>query len=271
MDPNELNVRKDRIFDLIVRCYIETAEPVGSRVLSRRSDLGLSPASIRNVMADLEEQGFLRQPHTSAGRVPTDQGYRYWVDSLMGQEELSAEEKEMVLGEIERVRTVEALAERISRLISEMTQNAALVYMTHLKRVTFMNHLLEELVQAQRIAEFLEEEAGLFIEGTSRICGQPEFQDLRKLRTLLEALDEKNQLLQMLLGELSATGVRVRIGRENENGSLEDVSLVVKDCYVGGVPVGGVAVVGPTRMDYPKVCAIVDFVADSVTEAVKRF
>ena len=123
----------------------------------------------------------------------------------------------------------------------------------------------------QEWAEFLEEEAGLFIEGTSRICGQPEFQDLRKLRTLLEALDEKNQLLQMLLGELSATGVRVRIGRENENGSLEDVSLVVKDCYVGGVPVGGVAVVGPTRMDYPKVCAIVDFVADSVTEAVKRF
>src|SRR4051812_12885264 len=96
--------RCDKIFDVIVTSYIETAEPVGSRTISKRSDLGLSPASIRNVMADLEDQGLLMQPHTSAGRVPTDKGYRYWVDSLMKPEELTREEKEWVLEELSKAR-----------------------------------------------------------------------------------------------------------------------------------------------------------------------
>src|SRR3990167_5541255 len=113
--------RQDVIFDMIVRSYIETAEPVGSRTISRHYDVGLSPASIRNVMADLEEQGYLKQPHTSAGRVPTDQGYRYWVDSLMQPEDLNEREKDLIQGELQKGRTIEGLAERICKILSEIT------------------------------------------------------------------------------------------------------------------------------------------------------
>ena len=79
----ELNARKKKILEVIIRDYINTAEPVGSRTLSKRCNLGISPATIRNEMADLEDLGYLVQPHTSSGRIPTQQAYRYYVDEIM--------------------------------------------------------------------------------------------------------------------------------------------------------------------------------------------
>ena len=79
----ELNDRERRVLEAVIRTYVQTAEPAGSRTLSRRYGLGVSPATIRNTMSDLEEKGFLFHPHTSAGRVPTDMAYRVYVDSLM--------------------------------------------------------------------------------------------------------------------------------------------------------------------------------------------
>ncbi|MBI4432672.1 MAG: heat-inducible transcriptional repressor HrcA [Candidatus Omnitrophica bacterium] len=267
----DLNARKDKIFDLIVRSYIETAEPVGSRTISKLSDLGLSSASIRNVMADLEETGYLAQPHTSAGRIPTDKGYRYWVDALMRPEELAEEEKEWILRELMKAKTIEALADRVSKVISELTENAALLFIKNLKRVSFLNYLLEELIRAERLQDYFEEESELFVEGVSRIFDQPEFQDARKMRSLIQLFDEKSELLQLLAGDLELEGVHVHIGRENEGMMLESISIVVKDCYIGRTPIGGVAVVGPTRMHYPKAVSVVNFVADSITETMQRF
>ena len=271
MNADDVTLRRDKVLDIIVRSYIDTAEPVGSRAISRRYDLGLSPASIRNVMADLEEQGLLKQPHTSAGRVPTDKGYRYFVDRLMEPEELSDHEKHWVHTELGKVRTIEGLAEKVSKIIAKLTENAALIYIKNLKRVSFLNYLLEELVEAQKLTNFLEEEPELFIEGVPLVFEQPEFHDLQKMRLLLQAFDEKYNFLQILIRDLEEKGVQVHIGRENALGELVDVSLVVKDCYLGGIAIGGVAVVGPTRMRYSKVVSVVDYVADSVTEAVQRF
>ena len=143
----DAGARNDVILDLIVRSYIETAEPVGSRTVSRHSDLGLSSASIRNVMADLEEEGFLKQPHTSAGRVPTDRAYRYWVDALIEPEPLHEKEKTLIQSELQTVRTIEGLAGRICKIISELTGNAVVVYIKNLKRVSFLNYVLEDLVE----------------------------------------------------------------------------------------------------------------------------
>ena len=263
--------RNDRVLDLIIKSYIESAEPVGSRTISRRSELGLSPASIRNVMADLEEQGLLKQPHTSAGRVPTDQGYRYWVDSLMEPEQLSPQEQDLIRQELAKVRTIEAMAERICKLISELTGNAVVVYLKSLKRVSFVNQLLEELARAQKLADFLEEEPELFIDGTSLVFEQPEFQDIAKMRALLRMFDEKISFLEALLHEPDTEHVHVRIGHENSISSLGEVSLVTKDCHMGRSAIGGVAVVGPTRMRYPKVVSVVDYVADTVSDALGRF
>ena len=91
----KLNERKLNILKAIVKDYIETAEAVGSRTISKKNDLGISAATIRNEMADLEELGYLIQPHTSAGRVPSEKGYKLYVDMLMGKSELSNEEKKL--------------------------------------------------------------------------------------------------------------------------------------------------------------------------------
>ncbi len=268
---HEANQRNDLILDLLIKSYIESAEPVGSGTISRRSDLGLSSASIRNVMADLEERGFLKQPHTSAGRVPTDQGYRYWVDSLMEPEKLSVAERDLIQRELDKVRTIEALAERICKLISELTGNAVVVYLKSLKRVSFLNYLLDELVEARKLADFLEDEPELFIDGAALIFEQPEFQDVSKMRMLLRMFDEKISFLDALLGQPEDDAVHVHIGHENKMNSMGDVSLVAKDCHLGPIAIGGVAVVGPTRMRYSKVVAVVDYVADSVSERAKGF
>ncbi len=271
MRAKDTNSRHDKIFDVIIRSYIETAEPVGSRTISKQADLSLSPASIRNVMADLEEQGLLAQPHTSAGRIPTDKGYRYWVDRLMEPEELTEEEKEWVRGELAKSRSIEGLADKISKVVSELTNSAAVIYIKRLKRVSFLNHLLEELIAAHTINEFLEEDSELFVEGMFRILEQPEFRDFDRMRSLLQAFDEKLNLIAILSRDLEEEGVHVHIGSENLKGHLENVSLVAKDCYIGETPFGGVAAVGPTRMKYPKVVAVVSFVADSVSDVVERF
>jgi heat-inducible transcriptional repressor len=134
-----------------------------------------------------------------------------------------------------------------------------------------LNHLLEELIQAQKLADFFEEEPELFIDGASRIFAQPEFQDVAKMRALLSAFDEKMSFLHALLRESEGAEVNVRIGHENEMGVFEEISLVTKDCHLGHATIGGVAVVGPTRMDYPKVVSVVDYVADTVSETMKRF
>jgi len=105
MPPEELNRRERRVLEAVIRSYVETAEPAGSRTLSRRFGLGVSPATIRNTMSDLEEKGFLFHPHTSAGRVPTDKAYRAYVDSLLTRPPLPP---------IDTVRLTEGLAARNS-------------------------------------------------------------------------------------------------------------------------------------------------------------
>src|SRR3990170_6123894 len=91
-----LSERMRRVFEILVEDYILTAEPVGSRTISKKSNLHLSPASIRNIMSDLEEMGLLHQPHTSAGRVPTEKGLRFYVDFILNVSELSARERQEI-------------------------------------------------------------------------------------------------------------------------------------------------------------------------------
>lgn len=267
-----LNERQDKIFDIIVRSYIETAEPVGSRTISRQFDVDLSPASIRNVMADLEEQGLIRQPHTSAGRIPTDKGYRYYIDRLMPSEELTKNERAWIEEEIGKGKTIESIADRVGKVISEMTQNAAMVYIKNLKRVSFLNHFLDELVESDALNDFFEEEPELFVDGAFRVFEQPEFQDAKKMLFLLQALDQKINFYRILTkSDDKKHSVHVHIGRENENDNLRDVSLVVKDCYLGNTPIGGVAVLGPTRMRYSKIVAVVEYAADRMSHMAERF
>ncbi len=125
----ELPFRARRILYAIITEYISTGEPVGSRKLSKRYGLNLSPASIRNVLSDLEEAGFLTQPHTSAGRVPTDLGFRVFVDALMQMREVSAEDRASVLSRLKSLGPGDhgAVVREAGRLLASLTGTAAIV------------------------------------------------------------------------------------------------------------------------------------------------
>ena len=121
----ELDERKIRILKAIIQTYLETGEPVGSRTISKYSDLKLSSATIRNEMSDLEELGYIIQPHTSAGRIPSDKGYRFYVDQLIREKENEVTEmRELV---IQRVDRVELLLKQLAKLLAANTNYATLI------------------------------------------------------------------------------------------------------------------------------------------------
>ncbi|MGN0431449.1 MAG: heat-inducible transcriptional repressor HrcA [Lachnospiraceae bacterium] len=121
----QLDERKKKILQAVIRNYLETGEPVGSRTISKYTDLNLSSATIRNEMADLEELGYIIQPHTSAGRIPTDKGYRLYVDTMMSEKDREVEEmKEMLL---EKEDKMEALLKQVARVLAQNTNYATMI------------------------------------------------------------------------------------------------------------------------------------------------
>lgn len=122
---SDLSERERRILEAVIRTYVETAEPAGSRTVARRSDIGVSPATVRNTMSDLEEKGYLFHPHTSAGRIPTDMAYRYFVDQLMDPVPLTRSERDRLQAELDLTgggSAVERLVQRAARALSVLSQ-----------------------------------------------------------------------------------------------------------------------------------------------------
>ena len=135
-----LNERKQKILHAVVTDYIQTAEPVGSRTISRHYQLDLSAATIRNEMADLEELGFLTQPHTSAGRIPSQQGYRFYVDSLMNTARLSPQEEDYLAEffmQVEKMREIDRIVQQTAKALSVVTRYTSLVLAPQIKRSAF--------------------------------------------------------------------------------------------------------------------------------------
>ncbi|MBQ7514835.1 MAG: heat-inducible transcription repressor HrcA [Schwartzia sp.] len=133
-----MDERKQRILQAIVQDYIESAEPVGSRTLARKYDLGVSPATIRNEMADLEMLGYLEHIHTSSGRIPSSKGYRFYVDDLMPPQQLSPQEKALIdRWYRERAQRIEEVFRETAQIISQVTKNIALVLAPQLTRAKF--------------------------------------------------------------------------------------------------------------------------------------
>ncbi len=134
----ELDERKKKILQAVIRNYLETGEPVGSRTISKYTDLNLSSATIRNEMADLEELGYIYQPHTSAGRIPSDKGYRFYVDAMMEQKDREVVEmKEMLL---ERQDKMELLLKQVVKVLAQNTQYATMISapQTHRNKLKFI-------------------------------------------------------------------------------------------------------------------------------------
>ena len=322
-----LDERKLEVLRAIVEDYVATQEPVGSRALVERHRLRVSSATVRNDMAVLEDEGYIRQPHTSAGRVPTDRGYRLFVDKLSRIKPLSPAERRAIerflLGAVD----LDDVVHRAVRLLAQLTRQVAVVQYPSLARssvrhlelvpisttrllvvmiadtgrveqrlvdlpgtikvedVTELRALINDrlagkrlidtpvLIQAltEEVAQDLRPAMGtlspvlletLVAPGDERIAlagtanltrgGILDFQG--SLRPILEALEEEVILLK-LFGAVEPIMTRVRIGDENEIEDLRTTSVVSTGYGPGVTVVGGMGVLGPTRMDYPSTIA----------------
>src|SRR5262245_31457763 len=177
-----LDERKARLLRAVVHEFIQTAEPVGSKALAERYSLGISSATIRNELATLEEQGFLSHPHTSAGRVPTDQGYRYYVDSLSGVSQLAHAQQDAVMRYLEGAAGLEETLQRTSLLLASLTHYTAMVAppaldrsrVRHVELVRLGSHvvMLVLIADTGRVEQRLVE--------TEEEVGVQELEDLRR-------------------------------------------------------------------------------------------
>ena len=326
--------REREILTAIVETFISTGEPVGSRVLARASREGLSPATIRNVMADLVDAGYLEQPHTSAGRVPSTAAYRYYVEQLSGKTQLAPTDAGLIEQSLQGVTDVQEFMERTSHVLSLISRNVGVavaasgpknalehVYFSRLgdqkvlavvvtKAGLVRDRLLRlDLPQADldaaaryinenfrgwtlesvrsEIARRLELERSeydrlmasveqlykqgvlsgeessqlVFIEGAANLVASE--QDRQRLQGLLQALDEKQKLVELLGAYLDAKqeAVRVVIGLDEAQPSMRNLVLIGTPARVGGEVMGSLAVIGPTRMDYQHTITAVSYIA----------
>jgi heat-inducible transcriptional repressor len=326
--------REREILTAIVETFISTGEPVGSRMLSRGSREGLSPATIRNVMADLVDAGYLEQPHTSAGRVPSPSAYRYYVEQLSGKTQISKTDAGIIQDSLQGVTDVQEFMERTSHVLSLISRNVGVavaasgpknalehVYFSRLgdqkvlavvvtKSGLVRDRLMRlDLPQADldaaaryindnfrgwtlekvrhEIARRLEKERSeydrmmasveqlykqgvlsgddsaqvVYIEGTANLVAGE--QDRKRLQELLQALDEKQKLVELLGAYLDAKqeAVRVVIGLDEATPSMRNLVLIGTPARVGGEVMGSLAVLGPTRMDYQNTITAVSYIA----------
>ena len=338
----ELTQREETVFCSIVRNFILEAKPIGSRFISKWCGMEVSPATIRNVMSDLEEKGLIIQPHTSAGRIPTDKGYRYYVDSLMKVDTLSEKEQELIqlnlksaskdietilenssiaLGNIssllgvvltprfyqgifEKLELIEYSPSRILVVIKvksglvktilmeidltlsrDQLDETARILNERLSGLTLLeikqsidkrmhdlsggeSTLIKLFVEsADNVFNFAEHEH-FHIGGTGNIIKLPEFCDQERIRKILELLDNKEILVQVLNEQGQKEGVSIIIGEENKEELMKKCSFITATYNLGDMT-GTLGVIGPTRMAYEKVIALVDYMANVLPELIK--
>jgi heat-inducible transcriptional repressor len=340
----ELNERERRVLEAVIQSYVETAEPAGSRTIARRFRLGVSPATIRNTMSDLEEKGYLFHPHTSAGRVPTDIAYRLYVDSLMRVAPIASSDRDLLA---ERLKpgegsTIEAILRRAAQSLSVLTQELGMAVGPRLDSITLQrlelvrlsserlvlvlslqggavrtifveiseqiadNALAEvSVVLNERLAGltlsdirtslaarlrdansaaggrellniFVQERDSIFddplkrdeslvLGQTSVLAEQPEFASSDKMRRLLALTESNEHLTELLRRRHVNPGLSITIGNEHGDPRFENFTIVTSE-YRAGSLTGVIGVIGPTRMPYEKVIAVVTHASRLVSD-----
>ncbi|MDD5091608.1 MAG: heat-inducible transcriptional repressor HrcA [Candidatus Wallbacteria bacterium] len=343
---NDLTERQKRILKQVIDGYISSPDPVASRTVCKDGHLQFSAATVRNEMMELEEKGYLSQPHTSAGRVPTDQAYRFYIDYLMELERLSGEEEKRV-AEIRREyeqkrQKIKEVLKNSSQLLADITNLPGIsltpIYaQTHFHKLNMVSlgegrvlillltregivrnlliqndreisqerlddlavlfnkkregFKLEEL--KSEMERFLEEDRecrqmmttlidalnkniesmthgqDIMVEGASRILGLPEFRDSGKLKMLLELIENKEELIELLNRCISSEGVKVLIGSEMDIERMRDFSLVFAPYQIAHRRCGSIGILGPTRVNYSKVISAVSEISRKLTEILE--
>lgn len=340
----DLDERKRHILKLLINDYILTAEPVGSRTIAKRYGLGISSATIRNEMADLEDMGYLEQPHTSAGRIPSDKGYRVYVDYLMNAERLTNQEIEIIKNSICKIAAceIEKIIKETSKILSILTNYTAIVMapqttkssVKHIQliavdsshivavvvtnfgivkntnitlshpiggdKLNTINNILNDKLKGLTIeqinlgvisdiqnsvtgySEIFNEiipilyeslknrdNIEVYLEGSSNIFNYPEYSVIEKARQFLNILDKKDILYRLLTNEND--DIRISIGHENMYEEMSDCSLITAGYKIGDNVVGTIGVIGPTRMYYSKVLAILEYLISHLNDMLTSY
>lgn len=343
MIDETLNEREKSILRSIVQQFILTAAPVGSRYIVKKYDIGFSPATVRNIMSDLEESGFINHPHTSAGRVPTDKGYRFYVDSLMDIPTLNQNERVIINKSFNsEFSDTDDLFKLASKLMSQITRQIACVTYPKLDKgilqkiqlvslsstkllivlsiksglvktisleikfeikesqLNYIEALLNERLSGLTLDEirktfkerfsdvgddqkpiiriFVDSVDKIFVDtktdervlitGATNVIKHPEFEDPEKFQGVIELIEDKDIIIHIMeKKDKNSDDVFISIGRENENQKLDEYSFVTKE-YNFGETSGTLGIIGPKRMEYSKVVAIVDYIAKMLSEVL---
>lgn len=337
---NDLTDRERLILRKIVHLYILKAIPIGSRFLAKylKDDLQLSAATIRNVMADLEELSYISHPHTSAGRIPTDKGYRFYVDSLKEienistfdlatvQEKLTNEDtnlalkeaskmlgllsrylgvvrfphlKDMIVQKIElvsitsnRILVVIALESNIIRTVTlEAEFDVEMNYIDEIrtyvndkvagKRLGFLQENFKDMISefelkdtpfvqlfvdsVDKIFEKHKEESRVIVSGTQNLLEYPEFENVNKMKGVIEMIENEDIIIHLFDSFSISSDLNVMIGSEMDNQLFDDYAFV-NASYKIGAATGSIGLIGPKRMDYPKMISIVQTMSKALSE-----
>lgn len=222
----DLTDRQKKLLRAVIEKYIETAEPIGSETVEKEAGLGVSPATIRNEMVRLTALNYLKQPHTSAGRVPTSMGMKFFVDQLMEEKSLSLKDEVAIKEEIGvNDQRFDKLLKHTARVLADQTHSLALA---------------------------TNEDDDIYAAGMANILDMPEFFDIDITKTVLSLLD-KVDLLAQILGQLAPEDqVKILLGEELGMQYLEPCGFVVSRYQMPNHR-GVLAVIGPSRLNYPVV------------------
>ncbi|MGE7927415.1 heat-inducible transcriptional repressor HrcA [Lysinibacillus xylanilyticus] len=337
-----LTNRQLQILQAIVDDFIMFAQPVGSRQISKKQEITFSPATIRNEMADLEELGFLEKTHTSSGRVPSEKGYRFYVDHLLNPQGINSRDIQQIQSIFnDRLVEVEHIIRKSANILSELTSYTSILLGPDVQRhrvkrfsivplssdsavaiiVTNNGHVenrmfslppnftasdLEKMVNIlnERLvgvsledihkkleAEVLtvlqqhvrsadgfihalvtatmhNSESKIFYGGKTNMFNQPEFHDLNKVRMILDLMETTSQVQSLF--HPNESGIQIRIGSENKQLEMENCSVITTTYSIGEDQQGAIAIIGPTRMDYKRVVALLDVMRMDLTQAFTK-
>jgi heat-inducible transcriptional repressor len=339
---SQLSERERLVLGAVIETYVQTAEPAASRTIAKRFGLGLSAATIRNTMSDLEEKGFLYHPHTSAGRIPTDQAYRMYVDALTSLPAVSLDEAHQIREELAGPRNaVDQILARAAQVLGVLTQelgmavgpsldeavlerlellavsterlllvltlksgavrtifvevpshmaSAAVVQVSVVLNERLAGLTLKEIratlserlrdatpspessdllnIFIQEAEELFEVPAtGVLLSSAQLLAGQPEFASAERLQGLLQVTERRDQLREAL-AQRTSPGLTITIGSEHVDPKLATFTLVTSS-YRSGPLSGVIGVLGPTRMPYDKIVALVDHTSRLVQELLQ--
>ena len=246
-----ISKRQEKLLDFVVKEYVRTAKPVGSALAANKGHLHFSPATIRNEMNDLEQQGFLVQLHTSGGRVPTDKAYRYYVDSLIENRiglDLGTGYKNKIKQALGRVTSdPREINKIVARVLSNLSENLVITGIS--------------------------QDEDFFKKGLASLFEHPEFREAGKVFQLANFFEEFEEMFKFIereffntLGMPRGVPVQILIGGENPFKQIQHETIMCAKYGLPGDCIGSLTLVGPTRMDYEKNISLIKYITEELNK-----